>query len=292
MQNVSRSKADALRPIGVFDSGVGGLTVLKSLLAALPEERFLYLGDTAKVPYGNKSRETVTKLAFENLLFLLERQVKAVVVACNTVSASCLDLLVDAFRIPVFGVIEPAVEAAVQTTRNGCIGVIGTRGTIQSGAYQSALKARDPALKVLSRDCPLLVPLAEEGYADHQATQLILQDYLGDFISTGVDSLILGCTHYPVLLRSIQAVVGPGVTLVESGPMTARRVFESLKESHALTPAPGSTLSDSPHDNGSEIEIPPQVRYFVTDDQPRFSRVAAEFLQREIGRVEVVRVVS
>lgn len=264
--------ADADGFIGVYDSGIGGLTVLKSLLAELPHESFIYLGDTARVPYGNKSLQTIRRYAFESLLFLLERKVKAVVIACNTVTASCLDLLQDYFKIPVLGVIEPAVRTALEVSRSRRIGVIGTTATVNSQAYQRALVAGAPDVQVQTRACPLLVPLAEEGWIDHPATGLILEEYLRPMLSAGTDTLILGCTHYPVLRPAISAHVGDGVTLVESGPSTAQVVKRTLRERDLMAPESSTR----------------RIQYYLTDIQPSFQRVGEVFLDQKIEDLRIV----
>jgi glutamate racemase len=257
--------------VGVYDSGIGGLTVLKALLERFPGERFLYLGDTAKVPYGNKSTETITRYALESTLFLLSRGVKAVVVACNTVSATCLDQLSRHFRAPVIGVIDPAVDEAIRMTRRGKIGVVGTARTIESGAYERALLERVASLEVRGVPCPLFVPLAEEGFADHAATRLIVEEYLTPLCSDGVDTVILGCTHYPLLRSAIAAFLGPDVALVDSGPATAT-ALASILDAHRLR---GGAARSA-------------VAYCLTDRQPRFRAIGERFLGQPIETVEVV----
>lgn len=215
-----RHKTDLDRPIGVFDSGVGGLTVLKSLRQRLPRQDFLYLGDTARVPYGRKPRSMVEEFAREVVDFLVSRGVRAVVIACNTASACALPELADSAPVPVWGVIEPGVDAACRMTRTGSVGVIGTKGTVASGAYQSRLESR--GLCVWARACPMFVHLVEEGLADSQEAALMAHHYLDD--RPAIDTLILGCTHYPVLQPVIREVVGPGVSLVSSAEVTAEKV--------------------------------------------------------------------
>ncbi|HXN46505.1 MAG TPA: glutamate racemase [Bryobacteraceae bacterium] len=212
------------RPIGVFDSGVGGLTVLKALRQRLPHQDFLYLGDTARVPYGRKPREMVQEFASEVVEFLLKKGVQAVVIACNTASACALPELAERTPIPVWGVIEPGVEAACRRTRSNSVGVIGTKGTIASGAYQKRLEAR--GLKVWARACPMFVHLVEEGLADAPEAEMMARYYLGH--RPQIDTLILGCTHYPVLHEVIQRVTGNSVSLVSSAEVTAEMVKEAL----------------------------------------------------------------
>jgi len=215
---------DPGRPIGVFDSGVGGLTVLKALRQRLPHQDFLYLGDTARVPYGRKPREMVQEFASEVVEFLIKKGVQAVVIACNTASACALPELAERTPIPVWGVIEPGVEAACRRTRSGSVGVIGTKGTIASGAYQKRLEAR--GLKVWAQACPMFVHLVEEGLADSPEAEMMARYYLGH--RPQIDTLILGCTHYPVLHEVIQQVTGNSVSLVSSAEVTAEMVKDAL----------------------------------------------------------------
>jgi glutamate racemase len=259
-------------PIGVFDSGVGGLTVLKALMARLPHESTLYLGDTARVPYGTKSGEVVTRYSLKNAQFLLERDIKLLVVACNTASAVALPALSAALPVPVLGVIAPGARTALQRTRGGGVGVIGTPGTIKSGAYQRELQAADPQVKVKARACPLFVPLAEEGWTAGEVPHLVARDYLADFAKDGVDTLVLGCTHYPLLKSVIAEVVGPQVALVDSAEATAEAVAELLSQRELLAPA------GQPTTHG----------YYVTDVPERFVEVGARFLGRPIPSAEQV----
>ncbi len=248
-------------PIGVFDSGVGGLTVLKALRARLPKESTVYLGDTARVPYGTKSGEVVTKYSLANARALMEHDIKLLVIACNTASAVAVPALQAALPIPVVGVIGPGAEAAVHSSRSGQIAVIGTPGTISSGAYQRALVARRADVVVRTQACPLFVPLAEEGWTDGQVPTLVAQRYLGVEVLGGVDTLVLGCTHYPLLRDVIAQVAGPTVTLVDSATATAEAVA-SLLEKHGL-------LGDAER---------PTRRFLVTDTPARFEQVGARFL--------------
>ena len=205
----SRGSAD--RAIGVFDSGVGGLTVLKALSVRMPRETLLYLGDTARVPYGSKSADTVTGYAVETGDFFAERDVKLMVVACNTTSAIALDILRARYPVPVLGVIEPGARAAIKATRRGRIGVIGTEATIASGAYARALRDLEPDVEIFTRACPLFVPLAEEGWTDNEVARRTVSLYLSSLKRSGIDTLILGCTHYPLLRSAIESCMGPGV---------------------------------------------------------------------------------
>src|SRR5207253_46955 len=215
-------------PIGVFDSGVGGLTVLRALTARLPEEHTIYLGDTARVPYGTRSREVVTRYALLCARHLAAQGIKMLVVACNTVSADSLPALADALPIPVVGVIEPGAQAAAARTRGGAIAVLGTPATVASGAYQAALRRLAPLSSVLARACPLFVPLAEEGWTDGEVPRLVAERYVGDLRRSGADTVVLGCTHYPLLTAPITEVLGPKIALVDSAEATAVAVEELL----------------------------------------------------------------
>jgi glutamate racemase len=250
-------------PIGIFDSGVGGLTVVRQIHKALPREDLVYLGDTARVPYGTKSPSTVVRFSCEDTQFLLQQNVKAVVVACNTASAWALPTLEKKFKVPIFGVIVPGVCAALEMTRNRRIGVIGTSATIRSKAYSNALLARGEAMSVFARACPLLVPLVEEGWTNRRVTAEILREYLGPLRRHRIDTLILGCTHYPLLKPAIRKVVGRDVTLIDSAASCARYVKERLDKLRLLCPARRRVGSIQP---------------FVTDETDRFAEVAERFL--------------
>jgi len=258
-------------PLGVFDSGIGGLTVARALFERLPRESVIYFGDTARVPYGPKSPETVRRYSAEILAFLLQRGVKAVVVACNTSTAHALSYLQEHAPVPVVGVIEPGARAAVTATQTGAIGVVGTAGTIASGAYERAIKALRPDARVHAQACPLFVPLVEEGWFDHAATELIAREYLEPLRRAGVDVLVLGCTHYPLLKPLLSRVMGPGVTLVDSAEETAKAVAAEL-DARGLLAAGGS------HEH----------LFVVSDDEPHFRKVGARFLGEKIRKVEVV----
>lgn len=253
--------------IGVFDSGVGGLTVLKALMERLPLESTVYLGDTARVPYGTKSGEVVTRYSLANAQALLEYDIKALVVACNTASAVALPALEAALPIPVIGVIIPGAQAAAKVTKTGKVAVIGTPGTISSGAYQAALTATSPSMEVHTRACPLFVPLAEEGWTEGPVPRLVAEKYLGGDFLAHVDTLVLGCTHYPLLAEIIQDVVGPKVTLVDSAKATAERLVEVLRE-RELTRLERGTV---------------ERHYLVTDTPTRFLEVGARFLGRPLS---------
>ncbi len=264
-------------PIGLFDSGVGGLTVLKAVSRLLPRENLLYLGDTARVPYGSKSGETVTAYALEVADFFLERGVKAIVVACNTTSAMALEVLRARASVPVLGVIEPGARAALGGRRRGRarrrrIGVIATEATVESGAYARSLRALDPEVEVFSRSCPLFVPLVEQGWVANDVARRAVAAYLASLRRSGIDTLILGCTHYPLLARAISDFLGPRVRLVDAARPTARELARELRERRLLRP----------RGRGS-------AGFFVTDSAERFARVGERFYGSAVG--SAVRVV-
>ena len=258
-------------PLGIFDSGLGGLTVARALFERLPRESVIYFGDTARVPYGPKSADTVRRYSSEILKFLLDRGVKMVVVACNTSTAHALEHLRRISPVPVIGVIEPGARAAVAASRGGTLGVIGTVGTISSGAYQRAIAALDPKAHVEGVACPLFVPLVEEGWLDHPATELVAREYLAPFSRARIDAVVLGCTHYPLLRPVLGRVLGPGVTLIDSGGETAKAVAEALR---AKTLEAGGG-------------VPPTHHFVVSDDAPRFRKVGATFLGDRLRDTEV-----
>lgn len=237
------------RPIGIFDSGVGGLTVAKQVMRVLPKEQMIYFGDTAHLPYGSKSKEAVTKFSKQNVEFLLGKDVKAIIVACNTASANSLEELQATFDVPIFGVIDAGVAEALATTKNKKIGVIGTAGTVRAAAYEKMLCKQDAEVSVLSKACPLFVPLAEAGWTNNEIAHLTAKEYLGEMLAFGVDALVLGCTHYPLLKQCIGEVVGEDVILVDPAKATAQRVEAYLAEQNALhddsqRPDHGFYLSD------------------------------------------------
>ena len=260
------------RPIGMFDSGIGGLTVLKAIMERMPNENVVYFGDTARLPYGNKSTETVTRFSEEIVGFLATKNPKMIVVACNTASAYSLPRIESLVRLPVVGVIEPGASAAIRVTRNKKIGVIGTRATIQSGAYLEAIQSRDPGVKVFQKACPLLVPLVEEGWTDHDVTRSIAGEYLAHIVECGVDTLILGCTHYPLIKDVIAEVVGHRVVLVDSADETAR-VVEDVLAARGLT---------------SAAPVGPRCELYVSDMHLNLRLQIERFLGFEIPRIRVV----
>lgn len=274
-------------PIGIFDSGVGGLTVYRALHERLPHERFVYLGDTARVPYGTRSLATVERYAIENARFLEAHGIKVLVVACNTASALALPAIRRAVRVPVLGVIEPGAHAAVESSGQEIarrrIGVIATEATIQSGAYAAAIARLDPEASVTARACPLFVPLAEEGWAETEVARMVAADYLQEIKASNVDTLVLGCTHYPILRHVIQETVGGEVSLIDSGEAAARDVQRLLEES-ALERLERIERSE-------ERQLCDDLDHFyVTDAAARFSRVAERFLGSAPSRLEAVEV--
>jgi glutamate racemase len=259
------------RAIGVFDSGIGGLTVVKAIRDRLPNETIVYLGDTARVPYGPKSPETVQRYALELANMLMQKNAKALVVACNTVSSIALPLLTRKFSVPVIGVIEPGARAALHATRNRHVGVIGTRATIRSGAYEKALQASGTNVRVSSRACPLLVPLIEEGLLDDDVTDQVIVRYLEPLLADEIDTLVLGCTHYPLLSSAIGRALGGEVTLVDSAQNCATAVQETLNRQALCSPST---------ENG-------ELRVALTDSADNFLNVAREALQLNFGEIEL-----
>lgn len=255
--------------IGVFDSGVGGLTVMKEIIRLLPGENTIYLGDTARVPYGTRSAATIKKYARQTSAFLETKGVKMLVVACNTSAAVALPSLRRRFPgLPVVGVIEPGARAAAETTTGGRIGVIGTEGTIRSGSYERAIRRRRPGAHIVARSCPLFVSLAEEGWVDGRVARLVAGEYLGPFREEGIDTLVLGCTHYPLLKGTIRKVMGPRVRLIDSAEETARAVKEKLT---------GAGLK-------TRSRRRPRRRFYVTDLPAKFKVIGRRFLDAPVGR--------
>ncbi len=279
---------NGVAPIGVFDSGVGGLSVLKQLLRLMPQETYIYLGDSARVPYGSKSPATVRLFARQCAHFLLERGVKLIVVACNTASALALGAVQAMTDAPVIGVIQPAAQAALQATRNGRIGVIGTRATVASDAYARQIRALAPVhpgrngrngdpVQVLSQACPLFVPVVEEGWTEHPAARLIAQEYLAPVQAAGVDTLVLGCTHYPLLRPLLQELL-PGICLVDCGEHAAAQAQAILARRGVLAQG-----------NGRDAD-PGRIRFCVTDEPATFESVAQRFLGFPVTPVERVTI--
>jgi glutamate racemase len=263
------------RPIGIFDSGVGGLTVVREVLRQLPHESVLYVGDTARVPYGPRGEATIARFALQLVDFLLRRDVKALVVACNTVSAAAIEPIRAQSPVPVLDVIGPTVEAACRQTRSNRIGVIGTVATVNSGVYPRTVQGLKPEAEVLLQACPLFVPIAEEGWAEHEVARLTAEEYLMPLKGTGIDTLVLGCTHYPLLKATLALVLGPEVALIDSAEPTVRRLGDMLRET-GLAAQRGVMIGH---------------QFCVTDASEKFTQIASRFLGGEldgcVSRVEI-----
>jgi glutamate racemase len=260
-------------PLAIFDSGVGGLTVVAAVKRALPNEAIMYLGDTARLPYGTKSPEVVERYALACGRFLQARGAKLLVVACNTATAHALPHLQQTMPIPVLGVIEPGAILAARTSVGGRIGVLGTEGTIESGSYQRALARLAPAATVLTASCPMFVPLAEEGMLRHPATELIAREYLAPLLAQNIDTLVLGCTHYPLLRPLLAHICGPQVTIIDSAQAVALAIAEVLQAQQLQSPSKRTRLDD---------------RFFATDVSRRLHRVGSAFLGQSMASVELV----
>lgn len=258
-------------PIGVFDSGIGGLTVVHELIRQLPHESIVYFGDTARVPYGPKSPDTVRRYSREIAGFLREQGVKNIVIACNTATAHALTALREDLDMPIVGVVEPGARAAVAATTRGHVGVIGTVGTIKSGAYERAIRAIDPDIRVTARACPLFVPLVEEGWTEHEAARLIAREYLEPLIDARIDTLVLGCTHYPLLKPLLRDVLGPDVRLIDSAEETAAETARTLAAAN-LCASPGSEAA---------------YRFVASDDPLQFLQLGQRFLGGTMEGVEI-----
>lgn len=258
-------------PVGVFDSGIGGLTVAHEIIRQLPHESIVYFGDTARVPYGPKSPDTVRRYSREIAGFLRDQGVKNIVIACNTATAHALEALRSEMDMPVTGVVEPGARAAVAATRGGHIGVIGTAGTIKSGAYERAIRALDPDVMVTPRACPLLVPLVEEGWTEHDATRIVAREYLEPLLAAEIDTLVLGCTHYPLLKALLRDVLGPEVTLIDSAEETAAETARTLASAHLAA---------------DEYAVPSH-RFIASDDPLQFLQLGQRFLGGAIEGVEI-----
>ncbi len=261
------------KAIGIFDSGIGGLTVYKAIKHRMPNEKIIYLGDTARVPYGTKSKDTIIKFSLQNAKFLLEKDVKIIVVACNTSSSYALPSLQKEFSIPIVGVIEPGSEAAVKCSKSK-VGVIGTNATISSKAYETSIKNKNSELKIISTPCPLFVPLVEEGWIDNEVTELIAKEYLEPLKQNGIDSLVLGCTHYPVLKEVIKKVMGNNVKIIDSASTVSEKVFDILTNFGWL------------NNNKKKHED----EFYVTDSPERFKKVGEYFLGKKINQVKQINI--
>lgn len=271
------------KSIGIFDSGIGGLTVLKEINRVLPKETTIYLGDTARVPYGTKSASTIKRYAYEDARFLIEQGIKLLVVACNTASANATSFLRERLDLPIVEVIQPGARKAAETTRSGRVGVIGTEATIKSGAYASYIKIFNPEIEVFSKPCPLFVPLAEESWNDNDDETwlttlkvLTVKRYLSGLKAEGIDTLVLGCTHYPLLIEVIDKFMGETVTLIDSAQETAQEVLKVLNEKQLTTPSSKKG----------------EQSYFVTDIADRFITVGSRFLGKPLVNVKEVEIKS
>lgn len=261
------------QPIGIFDSGLGGLTVVKEVMAQLPHESIIYFGDTARVPYGNKSKETVTKFSAQIIRFLKTKQVKAIIIACNTVSSNSIEELRELFPdIPIEGVVQPGVKMALEQTKSQRIGIIGTEATIRSNKYPQLIKEQNPNATVFVKSCPLFVPLVEDNWGLHPVTKIIAKEYLDPLLKNEVDTLVLGCTHYPMLSQSIQEVVGKEVTLVNPAQEAARRMEELLKEKNQL----------------NKTDKVATYEFYVSDHTDKFQQMAKEFLNAVNPQVQKI----
>lgn len=263
-------------PIGIFDSGIGGLTVAKRIISILPNENIVYFGDTARVPYGSKSNETVIEYSQQDARFLANKNVKLIIVACNTASSIAIKQLKENFDIPIIGMINPGTDLAIQSTKNRRIGIIGTSATINNKAYSTALKRKKSDLEIIEKPCPLFVPIAEEGWLDHEATRLIAKEYLQELKEFGVDTLILGCTHYPLLSKTIQEIMGDDVALIDSGYAASLEVENYLN---------GRGVRNDSNQQGT-------YHFYVSDLPAKFKVVAERFLGTEIENIHKIDIDS
>ena len=257
------------RPIGIFDSGVGGLTVFKAIRNKIPGDEIIYFGDTARVPYGPKSDNTIKEFSLQNARFLLHHNVKIIIIACNTSSAIALDYLQSKISIPIIGVIEPGAATAVKSTKSSTIGIIGTEGTIRSKAYEQAILHLDKQARVFSKACPLLVSLAEEGWEKHITTKMIVEEYLRELIDKGIDTLVLGCTHYPILKEVIQKVVGEDIFLVDSAEAISEKLTDILNIHNAISAG--------------------ENKFYVSDNEEKFKKIANRILNTNITSLVKVK---
>lgn len=266
-------KVNPNNPIGVFDSGIGGLTVARALIERLPLENIIYFGDTARVPYGVKSPETISRYATQITEFLLQEKVKVLIVACNTMAAVAYGAIKDLSSVPTLDVVDAGARSAVAETHNKYVGVIGTPATINSNTYVKAIKEYDPEITVFSQPCPLFVPLVEEGWLDHQVTRLTAQEYLRPVVAQNIDTLVLGCTHYPLLKPLLREVLGDRITLVDSAQTIARETEELLRKNSVQ----------------NIQEKPPEYRFYVTDVPLRFKEIGEHFLGTTLSNVTIVK---
>ena len=262
-----------VHPIGVFDSGVGGLTVVRALMERLPFENIIYFGDTARVPYGIKSVETITRYVTQITEFLLKQKVKLLIIACNTIASVAYESVQEISPVPVLDVIDAGARIAAAETHSKNVGVIGTPATINSNAYARAIHRYDPDVRIYSQACPLFVPLVEEGWLDHPVTRLTAQEYLKPVVAEHIDTLVLGCTHYPLLKALFEDILGPGIHLVDSAEAMAVIAAQLLTEKKLANP----------------LRIPPQYHFFVTDVPYRFQTIGERFLGRTLSHVDLVK---
>lgn len=262
------------KAIGVFDSGLGGLTVLKEIAKILPKEDIIYFGDTARVPYGPRSSETVTKYTFQSINFLLEKNIKAIVIACNTASARSLKASQERYNIPIIGVVKPGSRGALEKTKNGKIGVIGTEGTISSKAYEKEIMQNNAYAQVFSKACPLFVPLAEEGWANTEIARLTATEYLKDFDGTNIDTLVMGCTHYPILYDTIKASIDKHIQLVNPAVETAIELKQLLEKNDLI------------NTNNKKASY----EYYVSDLPNKFKQIGEDFLEQTVDNVTVIEI--
>lgn len=263
-------------PIGVFDSGVGGLTVVREIIRKLPEENIVYFGDTARVPYGSKSQKTIIRFSEQIIRFLKTKQVKAIVIACNTASALALDAVRDEFDVPILGVVVPGARAAVAATRNQKIGIVGTDATVRSGVYTQVIKKMNPRIQVIEKACPLFVPLVEEGFKEHVVTQEIIEYYLESLRATDIDAMILGCTHYPLLRSRIRAYMGEKIQIVNPAYETAMDLKALLKEQEM--------------DNDSTDALGSRYEFYVSDTAEKFRQFANTVMPFDVPETNVVNI--
>lgn len=264
------------RPIGVFDSGLGGLTVAREIMRSLPDEKIVYFGDTARVPYGNKSKETVIRYSEQIVRFLMTQNIKAIVIACNTASSLALPDIQAEVDMPVIGVVEPGAKMAAEATKNGRVGVIATKATIDSGAYTEQIHKINPAISVIGEACPLLVPLVEEGWLHDKVTDEVIMRYLDEVLDHNIDTLILGCTHYPLLRSEIHRLIGDKVTLINPAYETARVFSALLREKKLLSRTPVNDDDPSPY------------RFYVSDNAERFASFANSILPIDVKSAQVI----
>lgn len=260
------------RPIGVFDSGIGGLTVVKEIMEQLPNESIVYFGDTARVPYGTKSKETITRYSFQCIRFLLEKKVKAIVVACNTASAASLDVIMQSFDIPIIGVVEPGAIAACEVTKLNRIGIIGTESTVSSGAYEREINVINNDVKMILKACPLFVPIVEEGWQDTDVAKLTAREYLEDLKQKGIDALVMACTHYPLLEKTIGDLMGEEIKLVNPAYETAKALKNTLHNLNIHSKSSKQTTYE----------------FYVSDNPVKFKKVGENFLQNPISHVQKI----